>query len=298
MNTKRTTLHLFSYQIHLKADPGLIFGEAITRYGLKSGAAESALEKKNEIFEKAIWGLPFLIGPRRRVGTGKIILKKNQASEAGRFLLKIGCEKRANMPDENLQDKELSYFPYVYAFFDNRPDKQVLAVQHNQQVFFDPHVVADILQKSANMGLSEVNLECSILPQFEEKEFWNFVSSHKKKIKRLQFLVVAPNLPRISASIPEELNELQKSIHSQSAKIDFQSLKDSHLTVERDNEAIAGLAKAAAAGGGEIKAVLKGFKKLVNMKKGTKEISIDELQVDGPPEAVLKTISDVVDKIE
>jgi hypothetical protein len=67
------------------------------------------------------------------------------------------------------------------------------------------------------------------------------------------------------------------------------------LTISKTNEDIAGLAKAAADGGGEIKVKIKGLKKFQSMDKTKKEMSIKEFEANGKPEDVQRTIEKLLE---
>lgn len=268
--------------------PKLLLEEEAKRFDLDPSDPKSVLRKKNEIFKDCILEDREFFHPDRRATS--VVLKTNEIERDGLFLLKVGVEKKANLPNKLLVNEEHSYYPYVFACFDNRPQVQMLAVQNNPSVFSSPKVVAKTFQENANVKLLHFNLECVILPQFDENDFWKFVKAHQKTIVRLQFLIMAPNLPRISESISAEFNLIQSTVCSQSAKLDLQSTKHGHLVIEPNNAPITGLAKAAADGGGEIKVQIRGFKRLRTMAKTTKEVTIAEFNAEGKPREVLDAI--------
>jgi hypothetical protein len=272
--------------------PRFLLESDAAKFGLAPNNPAAVLEKKNEILQRCLLDAKELSPHRKNTAA---IKKKNFAVKDGTFLLRVGSEKRINLSDEQLDDHETQHFPYVYVYFDNRKDNQVLAIQQNQDVFSDTNVTAKIIQENINSMIAPFNLECVIKPQFDENDFWKYVEKHQKSIIRLQFSILAPNLPRIRASIPEDLNKLQSSIGSQLGTFDFQSLTNSHLTISKTNEDIAGLAKAAADGGGEIKVKIKGLKKFQSMDKTKKEMSIKEFEANGKPEDVQRTIEKLLE---
>jgi hypothetical protein len=298
MNAKRAAFHFFTYTIHqTPSPPRLLLEDVAQRFGIDTSSPASVFKKKNEIFESCVWDAAQFFHPKRK-SVGTIILKANQIQTSGTFLLKIGCEKKAVFTDKDLVDHVQPNFPYVYTCFDNRPNKQIIAIEHKPSVFSDPKVVAKIIQENANSKLAPFNLQCTIKQQFDDNDFWKFVAQHPKTIARLQFLIMAPNLPRIAESVPESFNLLQSSVGSQCAKIDLHGLANGHLTIAATNRAVAGLAKAAADGGGEIKVALKGYKRLKTMSKTTRETTIEEFHAEGEPNSVLSVITEMMGKMD
>jgi hypothetical protein len=292
MSAKRGTFNFFTYVIHMTPSPRFLLESDAAKFGLALNNPAAVLGKKNEILQRCLLDAKEL-SPHR---TNTLpIKKKNFIVKDGTFLLRVGSEKSINLSDEDLVDHVTPHFPYVYVYFDNRKDEQVLAIQQNPAVFSDTKVTAKIIQENINSMIAPFNLECVIKPQFDDNDFWKYVEKHQKSIVRLQFSILAPNLPRIRISIPEELNRIQSSIGSQLGKFDFQSLTNSHLTISKNNEDIAGLAKAAADGGGEIRVKIKNMKKFQCMAKTTKELSIKEFDAAGKPEDVQRAIEKLLE---
>lgn len=274
--------HIFRY--HLNPITNI---EQQTELFLKERLSnKERLERKNEFFEKAIDGLNFY--------ENKVNPLKLEHSENGYFLIKLAQKKSAKIV-QDFEKTEVKNEPFVYIIINNDPTVQKIAISENSEAFSEPKVVKNILVKLLNNSLGRHGLVVSIEELFEKESFWNYVNKYRDRLKMIDFKYIRPNLANISKSLPKDFKDFTNNVNSKESHIVLKAPEKGILeNIDKSNETINGLVDYTAEGAGEIKLQVKGIRKKYSTSKNSVVIKIDEVQIEGSAEQVIKAYQTLI----
>ena len=138
--------------------------------------------------------------------------------------------------------------PSVFVVIDNRKDKQIIAIETRIQAFSDPQTVANILELSFNRMLHEHRLELQIDAKYHFHEFWNVEASCEHGVACVKFKFPYPNLPQITNMVEELYKQAAESMNGEPTTMITARPKE-RLMLEKDNELLEGMIRAASASG-------------------------------------------------
>jgi len=271
MNTTSRTFQLFRFQIlptigEHQLDLFFPQNEITSLEELKS--------RKNEIFADAIRKLTEFYHPRAEL-THKLF----EFNEY--FVIKIGANRSLTRITKDFETEELDNWPSVYVVINNDPNSQMMAIELDEEAFYRTSTVAHVLTSNLNEKLRNYRLTLEILPTFIKNEFWNLVSSHKNRITRTQFFMVAPNLANISKNLELDLGEIKSRTNSLHTNMSLQAPGGESLTLSENDNFTNSLVHYASEGGGTVHLKVKGIRKLIKTEDSIKSTEVDEIYFTG-----------------
>lgn len=250
---------------------------------------EALKQRKNEFFLKCIKALS------RFEYSRTILTHEFEELTTDTYLLKIAAN-RSIKRYRNFRDEKLENWPFCYILINNDPNVQKLAIQHHARVFANTDTVAKIMEFNLNKCLVPLGLHLYIKPTFERNFFWDTVRKHREEVIKVEFELISPNLSTISKSLEVDLGKLYNLTNTQSTRLELNSDKESHLTLDESNSMLNSLVNYASEGGGNISLKIKGIKKKVQTSSSICSTEIDELNIKGPPRQVAAIIKELLDE--
>lgn len=228
---------LFRYQILPQRHQQLtLFGDPVTVEELKA--------QKNDLFLRELNDIRF------RNTNGEALFHRFILQEPTRVAFRLGPEKQVMLQDENFDALVARTHPDVVVVVDNDPQVQIMAVSINPKAFSHSHVVANTIETSLNRRLHKYNLEVSINPILDKKDFWALIKRYENKLTRLRFDIIEPNISNISETLGEQLKGLATGTNSLKTGIELNAPKGQTLeNINPDNTYLTQVADYATAGG-------------------------------------------------
>lgn len=250
---------------------------------------EELKSKKNEFFAEVIRSLTEFNHPRAEL-THKLV----EVNEY--FVLKIGANRSLTRITKEFEKEELDNWPSVYVIINNDPDVQMMAIELDEEAFYRTSTVAHILTSNLNEKLRNYRLTLEILPMFVKNEFWNLVKSHKNRITRTQFFMVAPNLANISKNLELDLGEIKSRTNSLHTNMSLQSPRGESLTLSEEDNFTNSLVQYASEGGGTVHLKVKGIRKTIKTEDSIKSTEVDEIYFTGEniPEDLIEQLGKIL----
>src|SRR5699024_5575866 len=159
---------------------------------------------------------------------------------------------------------------------------QKIAISDNKDAFSNQDVVKNILLKILRRDLNRYGLNIEIEALFDTISFWRYVAKHKDQITYINFRYIKPNLANISSSLTEDFNINESNISVKAPK------NGTLENIDKDNKNINGLVKYTSEGAGTIKLKAKGVRKVMNTKENPTITTVEDIQIEGAPEQVIK----------
>jgi hypothetical protein len=273
--------HLYRYQLlpvdrHFQGD----------LYGART--VDELLAQKNAIFAKALLAPGAFDGGRTQTATQRL-------AASGDFLLyRIAANRSLQHETRDFKTEVIDNWPKILLVVWNAPDKQLIAVQHRVSAFRDTESVLKLVFDSIEPFLAKSQLAAIWEPLFEKKVFWDLVDRYKGKIQEVDFEMVTPNMANISAVLPEDLRQFAKRTNAVKSRIAIASDGASALKIEHNDPVVNGLVDYSSEGGGNISLRLAGIKKRIHTSRSVREVSIDEVALQGTPEDVSAILKDLL----
>lgn len=281
MKEKLVRFHLYRYQIL----PINRFFQA-DLYGAKS--VEELIANKNNYFREAL-------NYEGIFKTSKRTIRIQKLFERDEFILfRIAVSKSLNRETSDFKTEVIDNWPKIHMAVWNRPDKQLVAVQHRSAAFQNTDAFIRLMFNAIRHALSNKQLIALPEPLFEKHVFWDLISDNLGRIQEIEFEFITPNMANISGVLAEDLKLFAKTTNSIKNKLAIASDKSSSLNVDHDNPTINGLVDYSSEGGGDISIKLTGVKKKIHTSTTVKEFSIEESHLIGEPEIVAKMLKDLL----
>jgi len=245
---------------------------------------EEAVARKNEYFEECISELPEM------THQGHTIANKTIAQSDEFTVLLLGIQKDIERVTKELTPERIESYPTVTLAIDNRSDAQLMGVSRNTKAFSGTSVVIHVLEREMNKLLKSFNLAVHFESLFDVSDFWDIVQEHRTKIQAVKFELISPNMANISGSLEVDLTALNKASNSHRTDLELNSPPDGALEIDKENSTISSLADYAANGGGDISVKIRGLSKRLRTSQSTKNVEVDELNLEGDPKLVLEIL--------
>lgn len=281
MTKKLARFHLYRYQLlptnrYFQGD----------MYGASS--VEELIAKKNDFFQEALNSDGVFKTNRTNTTTQKLF-------ERDDFILYLVAANRAiNRETKDFKTEVIENWPKILVAVWNKPDKQLIAVQHRSAAFKSTDAVIKLIFSSIERILSQRQLTAVSDPLFEKHVFWNLINENIGKVQQIEFEIITPNMANISGTLPENLKEFARQTNSVKSKIVINSDPSTSLRVDENNPTINGLVDYSSEGGGDITLKINGYSKKIHTSRTVKEIAIDETCLIGEPEAVAKILKELL----
>lgn len=178
----------------------------------------------------------------------------------------------------------------------NSPLVQRIAIQQNLRSFSDTGIIIRIIQSSLKHSLAQYGLRITIKKEYRNQEFWDIVNDNMSNISMLRFEFDYPNLPRVTEKVDVLLRGLSKDIYSGKTKLEFNALENEALNLNRDDEDLNDLAKAASSSGNPIILKIKGYRKYKKTGNTTKTVEFDDAEITAMTGKELRDFFDRIDE--
>lgn len=195
------------------------------------------------------------------------------------YLIKIAAYKLIDRENENFEKEKIPNWPSVSIIIDNAPENQTIFISRNQKAFSNTRIVAKILENSLNRYLFSFGLTIQIRETYDKNNFWNLIERHPKKVTRVRFEMVAPNMANISKALKLDLKKLNRESNCQNVNLSLNSLPTTSLEIDKDDELIAGCVEYSSEGGGDIAVKIKGIRKEIRVSDTVRTLEIEELPI-------------------
>lgn len=180
--------------------------------------SEAAMKRKNEVFEELFADFNSLCLTNGRGKASRRSLPLEGVNNKQFILFHLGDPKR--VPLEKIVDGKFvntsdTTSPHCMILIDNRKDIQRIYIEKKATAFQgNTDRIARFLQLNFNHLLSKKHLSMIIRHEYSERLFWEYVTTHAKKIKSIEFFIPYPNLPRVSDNVNEGLREIATDYNS------------------------------------------------------------------------------------
>lgn len=283
---KKTAFELFRYQLIPRSQQRLaIFGEEISVEQLK--------ERKNGYFMDELLKDGAYFDSSGNELSHKLIYDKGD-----KVIFQLGSAKQVILQDKNFNDTIATTHPYVLVVIDNAPEIQKIAISINTIAFSNPFVVANIIEKTFTSRLDKYGLDISINPILDKKDFWELIKKNDHRIVAMKFEIVKPNISNISSTLGEQLKGLVNSTNSQKTVVELTAPKGKVLeNLNTDNESLSQVTEYATEGGAsDVSLKIKGQRSYTKTRNTIRKTSVDEIEIKGSANNVVKALDSILGK--
>lgn len=284
MENRRINFHIYRYHL-------LPISKKDTQVELfenKTMSYEEIREKKNTFFKEI---LDNLITSTSNVNPLQLFHNENEF-----YLFKL-AQKKVTTITQNFENLVIDNEPYVYVIINNDKDVQKIAISENIDAFSNPDVVRNILKKVLQKDLKRFGLNIEMEQLFDSVNFWKYVSSHKDQITYINFQYIKPNLASISHSLPEDFKNFADNVNSHESHLTIKAPNNGKLeNIDKSNKDINGLVEYTANGAGSIKLKVKNLRKQLNTKENPVIFQVDQIDIEGAADQVIKLYQTIVNE--
>jgi len=211
------------------------------------------------------------------------------------FVFKIAQKKTARIT-QDFKNQTVSNEPYSYVIINNDDKVQKIAISENGEAFSNTDVVKNILTKVFRKELEQFQLNIAIEPLFDSKNFWEYVEKYKNDLTYINFQYIKPNLADISKSLPADFKKFAENVNSHESHLTIKAPDKGVLeNINKNNPVVNGLVEYSSDGGGNIKLKVKKIRKHLNTTDKPVIQQIDELEIEGAAEQVIKLYKTIVE---
>ncbi|OFS84507.1 hypothetical protein HMPREF3144_06585 [Oligella sp. HMSC05A10] len=288
--SEQRIFHLYRYQIN----PNQRIQEKLP---LEEGqhTVDEVIARKNEYFMEAFNYLAHqatlgeIDGTQDKYRLKKIYPKDEFNKQNSFFIFWLAKPKSIKIDTEDFTTQRDVTWPRSYVLIWNDPEKQLIAVEHRTQVAASTTTLINELEKRLNEILRQHNLNTHINPIFNQESFWSLVED--KKVEKIEFHLVTPNMANISHSLSEDLKKLAKRTNASTSNLGLSAESFQELNISKDNPQLKDMVDYSSKGGGYIKMKVKGLRRTIDTKNNVTSVALDDLTIIGNDiEAVQETL--------
>lgn len=291
MNEQRV-FHLYRYQIN----PNQRIQEKLP-LDKDQHTVDEVIARKNEYFMEAFNYLALqatlgeIDGDHDKYMLKKIYPPGDFNSQKSFFIFLMAKSKSINVDTKDFTTERNTVWPRSHVFIWNDLDKQVIAIEHRTQVAPSTTTLINALEKRLNQILHKYNLNTHINPIFNQEDFWSLVKD--KKVEKIEFHLVTPNMANISHSLSEDLKNLAKTTNASTSNLGLSAENSQELNISKSNSQLKDMVDYSSKGGGFIKMKVKGLRKSINTKNNVTSVTIDEITINAND---IETVQETLDK--
>lgn len=248
--------------------------------------AEHAMQKKNIIFADALKEAIFVYRNKRH--NVQFLVRTDDF-----FIFRISNPRKI-LIEKSFKVSEDVNEPSAFVIVYNDKNVQRIAIQHDLAAFSNTDVVASIITNSVRQTLQDAFLQITVRREYSRNEFWDIVKNYTDMITSVTFQFDYPNLPRVRSLIPEMLKEASVKTRSSKTVLAFEAEKDKTLNIDQNDADIQELNNGAADCGAQVAIGIKGYKKKLKTGHTTKEIELNELQINASPDDIKEILKNIV----
>lgn len=252
----------------------------------KNMTYEELVEKKNNFFDEIVRDL------QNRPQDLPIEL---YSTEDRSYLFRLANPKTTTIY-RNFSEIPENTEPYIYIIINTDPQVQKIAISRNTEAFSTSNASKNVLDKILNKYLLPYSLSIEFEQMFESEAFWNYVRKYDGRIKSIDFEIIKPNLSKISHTIKDSLKPLIESTNSHKTHLKLDAPKEGVLeNIKTENKLVDGLVSYSSEGGGNISMKIIGMSTRVKTEKMTTTKKINEIQIKGSPDQIIKLWKDIAE---
>lgn len=252
----------------------------------KKLTADEIRQKKNIFFNDALKNIPQFHTAKSQVKHKSVFHQDNW------FVLKIGSHKSINRDTEEFSIEKIETWPNVTVIVNNNSEKQIIAISRNKKAFPKTRSVVNLLGAALNHSLNAQGLSIEIREIFEKNNFWQLIQKYEKRITKIRFEMIAPNMANISKVLTLDLKQLNRDSNCHKANIEIEAPNNASLEVNESNPLINSCVAYAAEGGGEVSLKIIGLKKQIKTSESIRTVEIGEAHMTNPTSNLLKSLLD------
>jgi len=205
--------------------------------------AEESMTKKLEILDSY-----FTFDSKFKMKAGGHTYNHNVVARRDDIIVLQIANNSKLVHESNFNRWEEDDHPSLYVLIDNRPGKQIIAIENRPVAFSETKTVANILYESLNRVLFEYGLEVTIDAKFHTHEFWEVAAECENGVASVRFKFPYPNLAEITDLVGECFTEMALRTNGEPTTTISARPKE-HLTLEKDDLFMLNMIKAASASG-------------------------------------------------
>lgn len=258
-----------------------------TMFPKKKMKTSEVIEKKNTFFKTVLNSLV-----ESKNNTNPIRLH-HQDEEY--FVFKIAQKKKARIT-QDFKNQTVNNEPYSYVIINNDNNVQKIAISENSEAFSNTDVIKNIIAKVFRKELEPYQLNIAIEPLFDSKNFWEYVEKYKDELTYINFQFIKPNLAAISKSLPADFKKFAENVNSHESHLTIKAPEKGVLeNINKNNSVVNGLVEYSSEGAGNIKLKVKKIRKQLNTSDKPVIHQIDELEIEGAADQVIKLYKSIVE---
>ena len=282
--SKKIIFNIYRYQILPQDRIQLSFFDDIKN-------VDELIQRKNSIFSGILSKIESQVLEHRK----KPIKFQLKYESDNFFIFKMGIKRYTKIGNEDLEDTKQDDWRYVFIIFWNKPDKQFLLIQDKSKVFSYPKDALKMIVKFIQKSLLDKNLIIKSESLFDKNDFWGIINEYPKKVSRVKFTLITPNMANISGELSQELKELFKSTNSIENTLEISAAKESILHLEQSNNIVQNVVDYASEGGGSAQIKIKGIRKTFSTTDKIKTIEIDEINITNPNQETIDIMKNLLE---
>lgn len=271
-NKKKTSFEIYRYQIipqNRYWAPELFMQKTYK-------TIDELISNKNIIFADILNELP----SSKQMSTNRANLTcKLLSHEKQEYLFEFAVERTLLYEKKDFGKETLTNWPSFKVFIWNDPKYQYAIVQKRVEAFANTQTIISALNEAINQQLKKFNLRVYFEALFEERRFWDTVSTYQDELKEVRFELITPNMSNISGCLTDDLKNLAKETNSCKMTVSLMSDNDSALKLDSGNQNINGMLTYASNGGGNITFRAKKIRRLIKTNNSIKRIDLDDVEV-------------------
>ena len=239
----------------------------------KYNTPEQIRAAKNDIFQELISNERFHFQSSKSEITSKLMY-----SDANLSYFKVGVKRNLKHINKDFSEDVIENYPNIIIAINNDPDVQKIAIQTNTNAFKSSNIVSHFIEETIDRKLKSKNLSFFVEPMFDKQEFWNMVEKYQKRIKKVTFDLISPNLPEVSKNLTVDLNlkQLYEDTNTLKTKLELGADEGRHLEINPSSSLINGLVNYSADGGGDISMRVMGMRNKLHTAQSPREFSLEE----------------------
>ncbi|MBC7523028.1 MAG: hypothetical protein H7239_01100 [Flavobacterium sp.] len=243
------------------------------------------VEKKNQFFDEIVQNLQ---------NNNQDLPIELYSSEGNSYLFRLANPKTTLIYRDFAEIPEKTE-PYIYIIINTDPQVQKIAISRNTEAFSTSSASKNVLDKILNKYLLPYSLSLEFEQMFQSDTFWSYVRKYDGRIKSIDFEIIKPNLSKISHTIKDSLKPLIESTNSHKTHLKLDAPKEGVLeNINKENKLVDGLVSYSSEGGGNISMKIIGMSMRVKTENMTTTKKIDEIQIKGSPDQIIKLWKDII----
>jgi len=226
----------------------------------------------------------------------RIVHRLEQTENDLWFLLRLASRHDTEIDTKDFRQERVENWPNVVVVFNNDPSVQKIAVSENRRAFTNSDVVIHAVVSTLNEILKQSQMVLVVEPIFEQYVFWDIVERYRGRILQVSFDLISPNMANISGGLMIDLAALNQDTNTHRTRLEINSEEQSALELNERSKLLKSIVTYAADGAGNISLRIRGMKKRVSTRTQTREVTIDEIEVEKINLEALKSIKELLEQ--